>query len=104
MLSKINKILFPNGATTPNQWNDVEIVFNAWKYQSILLTNDGGSKRQPGGILGNRDRLAVLGIRVMRPLEAVSEVKQAIQKRDHRVMLETMRTGEQLPDWVGRDL
>ncbi len=104
MLRKINKALFPDGAKSPNQWNDVEIVFNAWKYTSILVTNDGGSKRQPGGILGSRDRLAELGIRVMRPSEAISKVEQAIRERDHRVMQRIMKTGEQPPDWVGKDL
>jgi hypothetical protein len=104
MLRKINKVLFPDGTKIPNQWNDVEIVFNAWKYTSILVTNDGDSKRQPGGILGNRDRLADLGIRVMRPSEAVNVVEQAIQKRDRRVMQRIMKTGEQPPDWVGKDL
>jgi hypothetical protein len=104
ILGKINRILFPDGAKTSNQWNDVEIVFNAWKYKNILVTNDGGSKRQPGGILGNRERLADLGIRAMSPSEAVSEVEQAIQKRDHHVMLRIMKTGEEPPDWVSRDL
>lgn len=62
VLGEISDILFPAGIQTPSQWNDVEIVFNAWKYKCILITDDGGSKRQPGGILGNRERLAQLGM------------------------------------------
>jgi hypothetical protein len=40
----------------------------------------------------------------MRPSEAVNVVEQAIQKRDRRVMQRIMKTGEQPPDWVGKDL
>ena len=104
VLRKISEILFPTGIQTSSQWNDVEIVFNAWKDTCILITDDGGSKRQPGGILGNRERLAQLGIRVMRDSEAVSEVKEAIRKRDKLARRRASRTGEKLPEWVGKDL
>jgi len=50
-LVAIQGIVFPDGIRDDNQSNDVEIVFNADKYGSILITNDGGSKSQPGGIL-----------------------------------------------------
>ena len=76
MLRKIKVILFPRGVKNINERNDVEILFNAWKYGAILITDDGGSKRQPGGILGNRDKLTALGIQVMRDHEAVEIVKQ----------------------------
>jgi len=76
MLRKIKDILFPRGVKNINERNDVEILFNAWKYGAILITDDGGSKRQPGGILGNRDKLTALGIQVMRDHEAVEIVKQ----------------------------
>ena len=39
--------------------NDIEIVFNAAKYEGILVTADGGSRRQLGGILGNRAALSM---------------------------------------------
>lgn len=103
-LRKISNILFPTGIQKSNQWNDVEIVFNAWKNQCILITNDGGSKRQPGGILGNQKRLAQLGIRVMSDSEAVNKVKEAIKKRDDRATRRASKSGEELPDWVGKDL
>jgi hypothetical protein len=40
----------------------------------------------------------------MRPSEAISEVERAIQKRNRRLIQRIMKTGEQLPDWVGKDL
>ncbi len=82
-LHEIEKFLFPDGAKTPNQRNDVEIVFNAGKYSRPLITNDGGSKSQPGGILGNRQHLARLGINVLRPEEVVELVRNAIKERDY---------------------
>jgi len=59
-LRAIEGILFPQGAANQNERNDIEVVFNAQKYGTILVTADGGSKRQPGGILGNKDNLARL--------------------------------------------
>jgi len=84
MLKHIESILFPKGAITDNQKNDIEIAFNAWKYACILVTNDGGSRRQPGGILGNRDKLKNVGIEVVTDEEAVALVQQLIQERDNR--------------------
>jgi len=49
--------LFPDGITDNNQRNDVIIVCEAIKYNAILVTNDGGSKKEPGGILGNAHKL-----------------------------------------------
>jgi hypothetical protein len=65
-----------------NEANDVEIAFNANKYGAILVTADGGSRRQPGGILGNRVALARLGVQVMSDGEAVALVREKIQERD----------------------
>jgi hypothetical protein len=73
----IAAILFPTARTT-NEQNDINIIFDAAKQHAILVTNDGGSKRQPGGIIGNRDRLARLGITVMRPHEVVELVREKI--------------------------
>ena len=69
----IEAVLFPSGARTESDRNDVEIVFQAWKWDANLVTDDGGSGRQPGGILGNRDRLARLDVRVMSDAEAVDQ-------------------------------
>ena len=104
MLRKIKVILFPRGVKSINERNDVEILFNAWKYRSILITDDGGSKRQPGGILGNRDKLTALGVQVMRDHEAVEIVKQKIVKRDQLAKKIASYKNDPLPEWVGKDL
>ena len=103
MLKHIESILFPKGAITDNQKNDIEIAFNAWKYACILVTNDGGSRRQPGGILGNRDKLKNVGIEVVTDEEAVALVQQLIQERDNRERERSNITGAPLPIWVGCD-
>jgi len=102
-MRRIESILFPGGATTPSEQNDVEIVFNAKKYMRRLITADGGSKRQPGGILGNRSALAALGVTVMTAAEAVALVKQRIAERDDRARQESAMDGVPLPSWVGQD-
>jgi hypothetical protein len=50
LLREIERVLFPSGVKSENEGNEVAIVFNAIKYGAILITNDGGSKRQLGGI------------------------------------------------------
>lgn len=103
LLENIEAALFPAGASDANERNDVEIVFNAKKYCAILVTADGGSKRQPGGILGNRDALGRLGITVMSDDEAVEYVREKIRQRD-RLMIERCDwEGRPLPAWVGND-
>lgn len=102
ILSEIENILFPSGAANQNQKNDVEIVFNAYKY-SPLITNDGGSKSQPGGILGNRDKLLSLGIRVITPQEAVEIVLSALKSRDSYAKQWHLLYGGEIPFWVEQD-
>lgn len=102
-LRAIARILCPDGVHTPNQDNDVHIVFNAGKYGAILVTNDGDSARQPGGILGNRDGLRALGIRVMSDDEAVALVHSRISIRDENERKMAQLTGNAPPDWVGSD-
>lgn len=103
LLKNIEQIIFPTGANTRNKRNDVEIVFNAWKYGRILITDDGGSKRQPGGIIGNSDKLKAIGITVMRDSEAVTLVENAIKKRDEYAREIAAITGSTLPAWAGKD-
>ena len=55
---EIERILFPDGARTANQRNDVKIVYDATHWKSILVTAEGHSKRQRGGMLGHRDQLS----------------------------------------------
>lgn len=102
-LRQIGNILFPSGTRDANQRNDVEIVFNAKKYMRILVTSDGASKRQPAGILGNRDALRAIGVRVMTSAEAVALVEQRISERDTRARYRANQEGAPLPEWVGRD-
>jgi len=101
-MKRIEEILFPGGTTNNNQKNDVEIVFNAGKYCYILVTNDGGSKTQPGGILGNVMKLKQeLDIEVMSDANAVDLVKHRIAQRDGLCRRISQETNEQLPEWVG---
>jgi hypothetical protein len=79
IFKQVEEALFPGGAAAENQRNDVRIVCEAAKYQAILVTADGASKSQPGGILGNREKLPV---QVMSPEEAVVFVESKIRERD----------------------
>lgn len=99
----IEYAIFPNGAKSRSEQNDVEIVFNADKYQAILVTADGGSKRQPRGILGSRRELAQLGIRVMSADEAVMHIAREIAARDRNILEGCYRYGITPPSWVGQD-
>ena len=101
-LKEIEDILFPSGMQTRRQVNDVRIVFNAYYYKSILVTNDGDSSTQPNGILGNRDKLAEY-VWVMRDSEAVELVKERIRRRDNCARRVASMTGQPLPVWVGND-
>ncbi len=103
LLRVIARILCPDGVQTPSQKNDVHIVFNAGKYGAILVTNDGDSARQPGGILGNRDELSALGIGVMTDDEAVVLVRSRISIRDEYERNMAQWTGNAPPDRVGCD-
>ncbi len=99
----IEQVLFPSGARTEGERNDVMIVADALKWTAILVTSDGGSKRQPGGILGNRQALRGLGVTVMTDGEAVEFVLSKIEDRDRLAREYSDRTGEPLSAWVGCD-
>ena len=101
--SEISRILFPHGLQSRNEQNDVDIVFNADKYRAILVTNDGASKSQPAGILGRRDELTNIGIRVVSDREAVEMVLNAIASRDDRIRRICNANNESPPIWVGSD-
>ena len=103
LFSKIQTIIFPSGNLNENQLNDVHIVFNSVKHGVKLITNDGGSKSQPGGIIGNRQRLNNIGAVVLNPGEAVLEVRKAIVKRDDFAKQWAEHYAESIPDWVGSD-
>ena len=103
--NKIAKILYPSGIQNNSQRNDVEIVFTAGKRVGwILITDDGDSKSQPAGILGNKDALDAIGIKVMRDHEAVELVQQKIMDRDEHAKRIAQMEGKSLPEWVGKDV
>lgn len=100
---QIENILFPSGACSENEKNDVRIVKMARLSCAILVTADGASKTQPGGILGNRHALSDLGVQVMTDEEAVAHVRERIAVRDGNAKYEAEKCGLPLPEWVGRD-
>jgi hypothetical protein len=71
----IEHILFPNGAKTDNPKKDIEILEVARQTRTTLITMDGASRSQPSGMLGHRDELAKFGIKILRPAEALAEIK-----------------------------
>lgn len=104
LLDKIENIIFPDGAKDQNQRNDVEVVFHAAKYHRILITNDGGSKKQPGGILGNAEQLMKeVGVKIVTDDEAIIIVRNEIDKRDQRARYILKNRGGELPDWIEKD-
>jgi hypothetical protein len=102
LYSKVETALFPEGARDDNQRNDVRIVCDAAKYEAILVTGDGGSKSQPGGILGNRDKLRDV-VKILSPDEAVAFVREKITKRDESNAQVVKELGGELPPWTGAD-
>ncbi len=102
LYSKVEAALFPQGARDDNQRNDVKIVCEAAKYAAILVTGDGGSKTQPGGIIGNRDKLRDI-VRILSPDEAVEYVREKIRERDDFNLKVAKQFGYELPLWTGLD-
>ena len=104
LFKKVESALFPDGARDENQLNDVRIVCEAAKYAAILVTGDGGSKTQPGGILGNRHKLKdFMRILILSPDEALDFVRQKIQERDEFNVQFVKEFGGELPPWTGHD-
>jgi hypothetical protein len=79
---RIENALFPEGARTESERNDVRIVCDAAHYAAKLVTGDGGSKSQPGGILGNRHKVTNL-VRNISPTEYVEFIRGKIRERDY---------------------
>jgi hypothetical protein len=100
----IESVLFPGGARDENQRNDVRIVSDAIHYAAILITNDGASRSQPGGMLGNRDVLTQrFGVRILSADESVDFVRSKISERDDFNRQVVRELGGTLPDWTGTD-
>jgi hypothetical protein len=101
--ARVEAILWGQAADD-NQANDVEVVCEAIKWHAILVTMDGGSKEQPAGILGNRDRLREqFDIRILRPEEAVEFIRGKIAERDEFNAQVAALTDTALPEWAGGD-
>ena len=102
LYARIEAALFERGAQDENQRNDVRIVCEAAKYQAILVTNDGDSRSQPGGILGNRHKFRDF-VDAKSADEAVAYVRLKIGERDAWNLRVHRELGEALPDWTGSD-
>lgn len=102
LYQRIEAALFPEGVQTENQRNDIKIVFEAAKYEAILITRDGGSRTQPGGILGNRQKLRG-SVCVMSDGEAVAFICQKLAERDKFNRRVAKEYGGKLPPWTGKD-
>jgi hypothetical protein len=99
---RIANSIFPDGIKIENQKNDVMIIWHASKYEAILITNDGGSKRQPGGILGNAHKLTNI-VKIFNATDAVTFIRKKIQERDDHNRKILQVTGQKLPEWTGKD-
>jgi hypothetical protein len=102
MYQRIEAALFPGGATSENQRNDVKVVYEAKHYGAILVTRDGGSRTQPGGILGNRQKLKEF-VQILSDIEAVEFIRSKIDERDEFNRRVAREYGGILPDWTGKD-
>lgn len=103
MLGRIESAIFPDGVHDPGQRRDVEIVFNASKYGAYLVTADGASRRQPGGILGAATALRELGIHVLTDEAACELVRSKLLDRDREAQKWAQSNGRPVPGWVGSD-
>ena len=99
---RIEAALFPNGAKSDNERNDVKVVYEAKHYAAILVTRDGGSRTQPGGILGNRHKLKDF-VEILSDVEAVEFIRGKIAERDKFNQRVARECGGVLPEWTGRD-
>jgi hypothetical protein len=80
----------------------VKIVDYAAHCKAILVTNDGGSKRQPGGMLGKRSQLSRF-VRIMSDEQAVAFVRSNLHERDDTNLRVAEEPGLSVPEWTGKD-
>jgi hypothetical protein len=99
---KIEAMLFPLGTNSENERNDVKIVYEAKHYNAILVTRDGSSRNQPGGILGNRDKLKDI-VQILSDSEAVAFIRKKIEERDDFNRQVGLEFGGQLPEYTGKE-
>jgi hypothetical protein len=72
------------------------------KNAAIHATGDAGSKRYPGVIVSNRDKLQDI-LKILSPDEAVRFVRSKIQERDNFNKPVVNEFGGEYPEWTGRD-
>lgn len=99
---EVKNALFPSGAQSSSEENDVLIVCEAIKFSAHLITMDGNSKKQPGGILGNRTKLRHR-ICIFTPKEAVEYIRNKIRDRDNFNQEFVRQYGGDLPPWTFKD-
>jgi hypothetical protein len=79
-------------------------VADAIHYAAILVTNDGASKSQPGGIRGHRDEFEQrFTLKVLSAEEAVEFVQAKIRERDDFNRQIVKEFGGALPEWTDQD-
>ncbi len=100
---KVADILSPGTKPDRNTANDIDIIVNAHKYGCTLITADGDSRSQPGGILGHKDALGALGIQVVTDSEAVAMVEHRLRGRDYAELNLALVQNRDPEWWVGRD-
>ena len=71
-------------------------------HAAILLTHDGGSRRQPRGILGNRHKLRDI-VRVLSDIEAIVFIRKEIQECDQFNREVVRQFGGELLEWTDND-
>ena len=102
---RITRILFPNGLRSDNDRVDVDTIRVAQLWTANVITNDGASKTQPGGILGAASRLhREIGVQVMRDFEAEKLVARLIRERDRLEILFAAKEGRDVAAWVRWEL
>lgn len=102
MYCEIAEALFDGKPKNQNEINDIKIVWDATKWHAILVTNDGGSKKQPGGILGNAHKLTRI-VSIMSDSQAVDFIRSKIRERDEDNKKISQLTGQPLPEWHGKN-
>src|SRR5205823_5811786 len=103
--TRISRILFPDGLRSENDRVDVDTIRIAQLWGAIVITNDGASKTQPGGILGAANRLhPEIGVQVMRDFEAAELAARLVRERDRLEIFFAAKEGRNVASWVRSEL
>ena len=100
---KISNILFPEGLRFASDRVDVDTIRIAQLWGAIVITDDGDSKTQPGGILGAASRLhREIDVQVMRDFEAEKLVARLIRERDQMEISFAAQEGREIASWCSK--